>query len=248
MFFLEGWTPVARLFHSVRSLARDRFEDEACTASGLSRNDFDIYTYSDIYTKLLTATDESIIPPFWDYLSSVAEKGGIGVLLGNAEIVLCDKAIVQDADSSGTDGWVIDLTVGTIGSSGAFDHGAFWNGALPAFRDEEHLQALKVRYGPFVYCPVLIKEVFSEEYLKNHQKNLDEAFPPHKHVAEAIIADYDAERTVTKMAYRRSLGANMKAVEFEATWKMAVEKRPGLSRPGPRGPIRRNYYSIDPER
>lgn len=162
---------------------------------------------------------------FCDYDSSLPYT-----MLTNGNVVRISQKLLRNwgVDPIGT---FVDITVGTLGSgSGHYD----WESRQEA-DDKVDMETIEKFVGPFMGLPVLYQEKVARGFLDSlgRWEGSPEA-PNHGQIACAITDAYDNDARLTKRDARKRFAPDMKHAEFLATWDMAVRKRPGLSKPGPK--------------
>jgi hypothetical protein len=128
-------------------------------------------------------------------------------------------------------GTFIDITVGTLGSgSGHYEWKSFRESG-----EEVDISTIEQFVGPFMGLPVLYREKVANDFLAklgNWEGSPDA--PNHDQIARAIVDAFDKDMRMTKREARKRLAPKMKHTEFLATWDLAVQQRPELSKPGPK--------------
>jgi hypothetical protein len=151
-------------------------------------------------------------------------------MLTNGAVVRISQTLMRNwgVDPIGT---FVDITVGTLGSgSGHYD----WKSFLEA-NEEVKTSTIEKFVGPFTGLPVLYTERVANDFLVKLGKweGSPEA-PNHTLIARAIVDAFDDDLRMTKREARKRFAPKMKEVEFLATWELAVQQRPELSKPGPK--------------
>jgi hypothetical protein len=151
-------------------------------------------------------------------------------MLSNGKVVRVSHKLLRNwgVDPIGT---FVDVTVGTLGSgSGHYD----WKSFSEA-NEEINTATIEKFVGPFMNLPVLYEDKVANGFLDRlgRWEGSPDA-PNHSQVAQAIVEAFDDNKRMTKREARQRFAKDMKQAEFLATWEMAVQKRPDLSKPGPK--------------
>ncbi|WP_131802630.1 hypothetical protein [Limimaricola pyoseonensis] len=123
----------------------------------------------------------------WTHLNEVDQ---IGVLLSNGEIVFASKRLVDDDFFGERSNAHVDLLIGTVGSTTAEE--------IEHFRSNDDL--IK-RYGPFLGCPILLKQ---KEFIGYMAKSYPEF--EHKSASQSVRASEHQLREVSKRRGPRKYG------------------------------------------
>lgn len=151
-------------------------------------------------------------------------------MLTNGTVVRISQKLMRNwgVDPIGT---FVDITVGTLGSgSGHYD----WKSFKEA--DEQvDFKHIEEHIGPFIGLPVIYREKVVRDFFARLGKweGAPKA-PNHDEIAMAIVDAFDDDMRMTKREARLRFAPSMKEAEFLATWQLAVNQRPELSKPGPK--------------
>lgn len=232
MFFVEGWYPLSAFTREIYQIARTKLVIEE-TGEGPSHPT----EGAKGEMERLNAIGASMTAQFvWQVCEDCQS---IGVLTSSGSIVKALPELVHWWDPSEYQGFHVNLWDGVVGTSRGADFDDHRQLVLQA--DVDILQFSignpeSYNYGPFEGLPVLLPAPdcarARERYSGQPVSVSTDRF--HEQVARQIVEAFDSGQTPTKRDARARFASGMKVAEFEATWRIAANSRPALSRPGPR--------------
>ncbi len=226
MFYVDGWTPLSTMTSEVYRLARQRLGER-------SKRDKSTVGLSDI------ASECAML--MWQICDDSDQRG---VLTASGKVVYATPRLLSWLDPAEYEGLHVDLAVGTVGSgkkSLSLEHfrikGSLRQMAtMGAMVRSKAGAIIESDYGRFKGQPVLLPESYcARELEKLGKQNLeDKRTYSDSEKVNAIVDAFDQDPRITKAWVKECLMTDEKVIVFETIWKQAAERRPGLSKPGPR--------------
>ncbi|MBB1497529.1 hypothetical protein [Paracoccus sp. MC1862] len=221
MFYVPGWISLKEVVLGIRGIYREA----------------EVVEFSDI-------TDAEEKSPYlhhikksnrlvWHKLKEWANNDQLGVLMPNGFVVLASEALIQCPDTSIEMGACINLMDCTVGS-------ATWgmerlDGCTDRYEQLETLEEKQVKYGAYLFCPVVVDEgaygpllttLYGRDRPRREKLTIND-------IADEVIAIYH-EGTVrpTRKWVRETYLPNEKYETFQAVWKEITARCPDLAQGG----------------
>lgn len=215
MFLISGWKAVSEIFSEVSGTLS--FWHDGVFAGSVKEHEI----------------DQASILDAWDCIANASK---VGIVSQTGNVIPIKNPSITIFSNGHRRGYLFDLKYGTVGSG--FENYQSHDSAMDVVEAQ-------LRYGPFLYCPVVIDSPsFAEWFLSFETRVRSDAGYPGlaaqieksttNDLPNQIVAIFQSGKLVKRDEIKKHLAPTMKHEEWKAHWSIAVDLLPELSKPGPR--------------